>query len=63
MQFFIEGTRSRMGKLLQPKLGLLKIILEAVTLNKIPDVIMVPMSVDYDKIIETPAYVTELLGN
>lgn len=62
MEIFIEGTRSRMGKLLQPKLGLLKIIMDTVTSGRIKDAIIVPMSIDYDKTVETPSYIDELLG-
>ena len=45
MEVFIEGTRSRMGKLLQPKLGILKIIMDAVESGRLKDVIIVPMSI------------------
>ena len=62
IEVFIEGTRSRTGKLLNPRLGMLKIIMEAVLLGKCKDVIVVPMSIDYDKVVETESYVTELLG-
>ncbi|KAL3901083.1 MAG: hypothetical protein SGCHY_000870 [Lobulomycetales sp.] len=63
IEAFIEGTRSRMGKLLQPKFGILKIILESIINNgRIKDCIIVPMSIGYDKVIESSAYVSELLG-
>lgn len=51
-----------MGKLLQPKFGILKIILDAVASGRIRDVILCPMSIGYDKVIETESYVNELLG-
>lgn len=52
-----------MGKLLQPKFGILKIILESIINNgRIKDCIIVPMSIGYDKVIESSAYVSELLG-
>lgn len=62
MEAFIEGTRSRTGKLLQPKFGIIKTILEAVFSGRVKDAILVPMSIGYDKVIETPTYVNELLG-
>ncbi|KAI9350608.1 acyltransferase-domain-containing protein [Zopfochytrium polystomum] len=62
MEAFIEGTRSRIGKLLQPKFGILKIILEAVLAGRTKDCIIVPMSIGYDRVIETESYVSELLG-
>ncbi|CAO3633120.1 unnamed protein product [Cunninghamella echinulata] len=60
---FVEGTRSRLGKLLQPKLGIVKIILEALINNRFSDCHIVPISIGYDKIIETSSYANELLGN
>lgn len=62
IEVFIEGTRSRMGKLLQPKFGILKIVLESLLAGVVDDCIIVPMSIDYDKVIETETYVSELLG-
>lgn len=59
---FVEGTRSRLGKLLQPKLGVVKIILDALIDNRFSDCHIVPISLGYDKIIETSSYATELLG-
>ncbi|KAI9486051.1 MAG: glycerol-3-phosphate acyltransferase [Benjaminiella poitrasii] len=59
---FVEGTRSRLGKLLQPKLGVVKIILDALIENRFSDCHIVPISIGYDKIIETSSYATELLG-
>jgi 1-acyl-sn-glycerol-3-phosphate acyltransferase len=62
IEAFVEGTRSRIGKLLQPKFGFLKIILSAFFSKRIEDAIIVPISIDYDRVIETASYVDELLG-
>jgi glycerol-3-phosphate O-acyltransferase len=62
VEAFIEGTRSRTGKLLQPKFGIIKTIFEAVFSGRVSDAILVPVSIGYDKVIETPSYVNELLG-
>ncbi|KAI8886316.1 putative acyltransferase [Backusella circina FSU 941] len=59
---FVEGTRSRLGKLLQPKLGVVKIILDSIISGRTTDCHIVPISIGYDKIIETSSYATELLG-
>ncbi|KAI7905108.1 uncharacterized protein BX663DRAFT_501774 [Cokeromyces recurvatus] len=59
---FVEGTRSRLGKPLQPKLGVIKIILDALINHRFSDCYIVPISIGYDKIIETSSYATELLG-
>ncbi|KAH8913491.1 acyltransferase-domain-containing protein, partial [Atractiella rhizophila] len=63
IECFIEGTRSRTGKLLPPKLGILKYVLDALVKGRASDVWIAPISVQYDKIIETESYVNELLGN
>ncbi|KAJ3014148.1 UNVERIFIED_CONTAM: hypothetical protein HDU68_000404 [Siphonaria sp. JEL0065] len=62
IEAFTEGTRSRIGKLLQPKFGIMKIIMESVLSGRVKDCIIVPMSIGYDKVIETGSYVSELLG-
>lgn len=59
---FIEGTRSRTGKLLAPKFGILKFILEAILSGRVEDSWMLPVSTQYDKIAEAETYAIELLG-
>lgn len=44
MEFFIEGTRSRSGKLLQPKLGLLGIVTDVFYERKLDELTFVPIS-------------------
>lgn len=51
-----------MGKLLRPKMGLLSIVSDAVISGRIKDAYLVPISIGYDKVIETESYVKELLG-
>lgn len=58
----MEGGRSRLGKLLQPKLGIIKIVLDGLIDNRFEDCQIVPIAIGYDKIIETSSYATELLG-
>ena len=59
---FIEGGRSRTGKLLPPKFGILSFILDSVLSGRVQDAIICPVSTQYDKVIETEGYVGELLG-
>ncbi|KAG9236341.1 acyltransferase [Amylocarpus encephaloides] len=59
---FIEGGRSRTGKLLPPKFGILNFILDSVLSGRVEDTIICPVSTQYDKVVETEGYVTELLG-
>ena len=62
LEFFIEGGRSRDGTILAPKLGLLKVIVDAFKNNKFDDILLVPISVDYEEIPEVKSYVNNLLG-
>lgn len=50
---FIEGTRSRTGKLLSPKFGILSFILDSLLSGRVEDTIICPVSTQYDKVIET----------
>ncbi len=62
IQFYIEGGRSRNGKLVQPKSGFLSIIIQGYEQGYCNDLIFVPTSVIYDRIIEERAYLKELGG-
>jgi glycerol-3-phosphate O-acyltransferase len=59
---FIEGGRSRTGKLLMPKLGLLSILISAFQNDACEDMIFVPIYIGYDRIIEETSYLHELGG-
>lgn len=62
LECFIEGGRSRTGKLLQPKFGILSFVLDSVMSGSVEDCIVCPVSTQYDKVIEVDSYVSELLG-
>ncbi|KAK7543193.1 glycerol-3-phosphate acyltransferase-like protein [Phyllosticta citricarpa] len=59
---FIEGGRSRTGKLLPPKFGILRFLLDSVLSGRVDDAIICPVSTQYDKVIEVDSYISELLG-
>mmetsp|Transcript_15877 Transcript_15877/g.31108 ORF Transcript_15877/g.31108 Transcript_15877/m.31108 type:complete len:1225 (+) Transcript_15877:37-3711(+) len=63
LEFFIEGTRSRSGKMLQPKLGLLSIVNAAYFDGQIEDVTYVPITINYEKTLEGEMYSSELEGS
>ncbi|MBF0449669.1 MAG: 1-acyl-sn-glycerol-3-phosphate acyltransferase [Candidatus Magnetomorum sp.] len=63
VEFFIEGGRSRTGKLNLAKLGLLSIILDAYKNGVCQDLMFVPTYIGYDKIIEEKSYISELEGH
>ena len=62
LEFFIEGGRSRTGKLVLPKLGLLNMILRAYEEKAAPDLLFVPTFIGYDQVLEEKAYLKELGG-
>jgi glycerol-3-phosphate O-acyltransferase len=62
LEFFIEGGRSRTGKLVLPKIGLLNMILRAYFEGAARDLIFVPTFIGYDQVLEEKAYLSELEG-
>ncbi|XP_075720461.1 dihydroxyacetone phosphate acyltransferase-like isoform X2 [Rhinoderma darwinii] len=62
LEFFIEGQRSRTGKALQPRLGLLNVAAEPFLRGEVYDTYLVPISISYEKILEESLHVQELLG-
>jgi len=62
IEFFIEGGRSRNGKLMLPKTGFLSILLQAYHEGFCNDLIFVPASIIYDRIIEEKSYLKEIGG-
>lgn len=87
-EFFIEGTRSRCGKSLTPKLGrywnefrrvfyvkifshlpncnkisgLLKMVVEVYSMKLVEDITFVPISINYERLIEDRLFAREMLG-
>lgn len=62
IKFFIEGTRSRSGKMLPPAYGLLKMILQTYEDRQVDDIALVPVSISYDEVFEEKTYGKELAG-
>ncbi len=62
LEFFIEGGRSRSGKLILPKIGFLSILMEAYREDYCDDLIFIPASIVYDRILEEQAYLKEVGG-
>jgi glycerol-3-phosphate O-acyltransferase len=61
-KFYIEGGRSRTGKLLFPKTGLVSMEVDAWLEGAADDVVFVPIAIDYEKLIEATSYARELAG-
>ncbi|MGZ3476564.1 MAG: 1-acyl-sn-glycerol-3-phosphate acyltransferase, partial [Polyangiales bacterium] len=62
IEFFLEGGRSRTGKLLPPKLGLLGMVVDAAYEHPERPIYFVPISIGYERLVETKSYVKELGG-
>lgn len=62
IEFFPEGGRSRTGRLLAPKTGLLSMVAEAGLKQRARKVALVPVFIGYDKCWEVGSYAKELRG-
>jgi glycerol-3-phosphate O-acyltransferase len=62
IEFFIEGGRSRNGKLVLPKTGFVSILLHARKEGYCKDLVFVPASIVYDRILEEQSYRKEIEG-
>lgn len=62
LEFFIEGTRSRTGKLLKPKTGILSMITRSYFEGVGSDVYFVPIAINYENIMEEKSYTHEMKG-
>ncbi len=56
LEWYIEGGRSRTGKLLPPKMGALKYVLDAYREGRTDDVLFIPASMTYDQLREVADY-------
>ncbi len=62
LEFFIEGGRSRTGKMIMPKYGLLSTIIQAYQEGACEDLALIPVYIGYDRVIEEKSYLKELGG-
>jgi len=63
IEYFPEGGRSRTGRLLQPKTGMLSMTVENVLHGRKKPLLLVPVYIGYDKIMEGHSYLGELRGS
>lgn len=61
VEFFIEGGRTRTGKPCMPKSGILSVIVDAFNDKIISDALIVPVSINYEKLVDGN-FVREQLG-
>ncbi|MHB8692583.1 MAG: glycerol-3-phosphate 1-O-acyltransferase [Solirubrobacteraceae bacterium] len=62
LEWYLEGGRTRTGKLLPPKMGLLHYLVDAVGEAEIEDVQLVPVSIVYDQLEELAEMTAEARG-
>lgn len=62
IEVFIEGGRSRTGKLIRPKSGLLEMALRGIAATPREDLYIMPVYIGYERVIEEKTYVKESKG-
>jgi glycerol-3-phosphate O-acyltransferase len=62
LSFFPEGGRSRSGRLLPLKTGMLAMVVKSFLRNSERPIAFVPVYLGYDKVMEVKSYLTELSG-
>jgi glycerol-3-phosphate O-acyltransferase len=62
LEWYLEGGRSRTGKLRPPRYGLLAAVADAVERGRTEDVHLVPVSITYDQLREVSAMAAEQVG-
>ncbi|MFZ2507835.1 MAG: glycerol-3-phosphate 1-O-acyltransferase PlsB, partial [Steroidobacteraceae bacterium] len=62
LEFFIEGSRSRTGRLLQPRTGMLSMTLRSYLRDARRPVAYVPAYFGYERLLEGETYIDELSG-
>src|SRR5690606_17847753 len=62
MEYFIEGGRSRTGRLLAPRAGMLSMTVRAYLRSPHRPVLFQPVYIGYEKLMEGKSYIGELSG-
>jgi glycerol-3-phosphate O-acyltransferase len=62
LSWSIEGTRSRTGKMLPPKLGLMSYVADAYLEGRSEDILLQPVSISFDQLHETAEYAAYARG-
>lgn len=62
LEFFVEGGRTRTGRLVFPKMGIINYLIEAIDEGYNKDLIFLPISINYDRVPEEKSYMKELKG-
>src|SRR3990172_2143431 len=62
LEWYLEGGRSRSGRLGAPHFGLLNYVVDSLRRGKTDDINLIPVSIAYDQIQDVPDYAREAMG-
>jgi glycerol-3-phosphate O-acyltransferase len=62
IEYFIEGSRSRSGRMLAPKAGILAMTVQSFVRSRSRPLVFVPVYIGYEKLMEGSSYLAELHG-
>ncbi|NWN92570.1 glycerol-3-phosphate 1-O-acyltransferase PlsB [Marinobacter adhaerens] len=62
MEYFVEGGRSRTGRMLQPRPGMLSMTVRSFLRDHRKPIVFVPVYIGYEKVMEERSYLGELRG-
>ncbi|MGQ5521663.1 glycerol-3-phosphate 1-O-acyltransferase PlsB [Chitinimonas sp. PSY-7] len=62
IEYFVEGGRSRTGRLLQPRPGMLAMTVQSYLRDSNRPIVFIPVYIGYEKLFEGRSYVGELMG-
>ena len=62
IEYFIEGGRSRSGRMLAPKAGILAMTVQSFVRSRARPLVFVPVYIGYEKLMEGKSYIAELHG-
>lgn len=62
MEYFVEGGRSRTGRMMDPRPGMLQMTVRSYLRNSDTPLVFVPVYIGYEKLVESKTYIRELGG-
>lgn len=62
VEYFIEGGRSRTGRMLTPRTGMLSMTMRSFQRDASRPMALLPVYFGYERVLEAPTYMTELAG-
>lgn len=62
LEVYLEGTRSRSGKPSPARAGMLSLVVDSLSSGSVADVLVVPVGISYDRIIEGNYNSEQLVG-